>query len=541
MDIAQPKYDREMLELRTAQQLARELNEINLLEDLEIFVRNLLKHEIDTGMAAEKVRTEAKSVLDSIRSKIDRLYISFEKNNFDNFIDEVFNLEIKIKELYVNPNGSVEAFFPDEVPYLPRKKVSYLSLNHYNQFESDYEYKLKKIQQRAITDLIKLTPDQITLQINRLTKWEDRFTRFWKWHNAISRDFREGNLRFIDFEIKIESFFNVPKYTEAIISQDFIHDLHDAAMFKHSYLTGFISQVNELLKGSTSTDNPKSAQSVIDNYKFESTSSKFPVSIDKADRVIKFFDYLPLYGYLWQEEYPLIINGVEYSMVKLFELNDNENIELSEIHIEMLNHYDRMSFQKKIAPLNTEPYMIEFFRDTLDEYKINGGDPVFWIKSTLDDMDLNYSNYPAIYRGLIQKNLLEWLEFYIKANKYNVNETSNINSSSDDTLPTSLSKTKDTSKKIPEKWYAFYHMILIRLSKENQFLDTTKKGIIALGAKKYGTDQGFYRGIKNIDLNNMPAYIKSMTSKDRNKWKSLIIELSENDADVISWVNKQPK
>lgn len=101
--------------------------------------------------------------------------------------------------------------------------------------------------------------------------------------------------------------------------------------------------------------------------------------------------------------------------------------------------------------------------------------------------------------------------------------------------------TENTLKKnIPDKWYALLHKILIATGEEKQFVDNSKAAIIAYGKKRYKTGQGFYRAFIDIDLNNMTAYVRDIPQKDRSKWKSIIIDLSGKDVDVITWLKDKP-
>ncbi|MHC1778457.1 MAG: hypothetical protein AB9834_23850 [Lentimicrobium sp.] len=95
-------------------------------------------------------------------------------------------------------------------------------------------------------------------------------------------------------------------------------------------------------------------------------------------------------------------------------------------------------------------------------------------------------------------------------------------------------------KKVPDRYFALLYQILVYLGKEPQIGDKKKAEIIDFGKRKYGTGQGFYRAIQEIDLLNMTAYVRGLPEKDRGKWKEIIITISGNDADVISWTNKQP-
>jgi hypothetical protein len=93
----------------------------------------------------------------------------------------------------------------------------------------------------------------------------------------------------------------------------------------------------------------------------------------------------------------------------------------------------------------------------------------------------------------------------------------------------------------PEKWYALFHMILMAIGKElPRLVSGGKREIINYGREQYGTNQGFYQELKKIDLNNMTAYVRSLPLKDRKQWKNIITKISGNNADVISWLNKQP-
>ena len=66
----------------------------------------------------------------------------------------------------------------------------------------------------------------------------------------------------------------------------------------------------------------------------------------------------------------------------------------------------------------------------------------------------------------------------------------------------------------------------------------SKADIIKYGKEQYGTGQGFYRAFKDIDLNNMIAFIRSLPLKDKKQWKQIITDISKNDADVVSWLKK---
>ena len=96
-------------------------------------------------------------------------------------------------------------------------------------------------------------------------------------------------------------------------------------------------------------------------------------------------------------------------------------------------------------------------------------------------------------------------------------------------------------KKHPEKWYALYHMILIAIGEQvPNFAESSKAEIINYGSEKHGTGQTFYTELKKIDLNSLRDYIGNMTIKDRKSWKNIITDISKNNAEIITWLSKQP-
>ncbi|KAF0202240.1 MAG: hypothetical protein FD170_1966 [Bacteroidetes bacterium] len=128
--------------------------------------------------------------------------------------------------------------------------------------------------------------------------------------------------------------------------------------------------------------------------------------------VVKVEDYLPLYGLLLADKYGISVDGK--NNISVAELFQYPEIELNKIHIESLNHFDRMSFQTFIKNKKNEQEVLKFVRELFDEFKTNGGNPLEWIYSTLSDLELNSYNYPALLRGVIQTKLMEWADYYEK-------------------------------------------------------------------------------------------------------------------------------
>ena len=103
---------------------------------------------------------------------------------------------------------------------------------------------------------------------------------------------------------------------------------------------------------------------------------------------------------------------------------------------------------------------------------------------------------------------------------------------------------QEKQNKVPEKYYLLHSLIMIALGKENQFTDTTRDGIQAYGRNKYKLDkaQTFYRWYhnKNIDLLDMAKFVNGLSVKERPHWKKVVIDISGNDSDVITWLKNKP-
>lgn len=93
----------------------------------------------------------------------------------------------------------------------------------------------------------------------------------------------------------------------------------------------------------------------------------------------------------------------------------------------------------------------------------------------------------------------------------------------------------------PDKFYAWYHRILLAIGKAEQFTPGAKQEIIDFGKRKYGTKgNGFYQAYMEFDLNKRTSFVTGLHSKDRKKWKGVITDISNNDNDVITYLKEFP-
>lgn len=99
--------------------------------------------------------------------------------------------------------------------------------------------------------------------------------------------------------------------------------------------------------------------------------------------------------------------------------------------------------------------------------------------------------------------------------------------------------------KISEKYYALYHWVLIEMGREkpfekDRFTDRYKKPkIIEYGKNRYKfktSGQDFYKYYRDTDISNKVAIAKSFGKGYKDK----LIEISNNDADIISHLKQYP-
>ena len=103
-----------------------------------------------------------------------------------------------------------------------------------------------------------------------------------------------------------------------------------------------------------------------------------------------------------------------------------------------------------------------------------------------------------------------------------------------------LYKNNEAEKKYADKYYAWYHKILIAKGKAERFTPGAKQEIADYGKNEYGTKSGFYQAFMDFDLNSRQSFVNSFSQKERKKWKQIIIDISNNDIDVINYLKEFP-
>lgn len=101
---------------------------------------------------------------------------------------------------------------------------------------------------------------------------------------------------------------------------------------------------------------------------------------------------------------------------------------------------------------------------------------------------------------------------------------------------------QSSKTKIPEKYYALYHWLLIEIGKEKVFERNAndlynKTEIIQFAKNRYKINgQGFYSEFKSLDITNKISIAKSYGKG----YKEKLIHISDNNAEVISVLKKYP-
>jgi hypothetical protein len=95
--------------------------------------------------------------------------------------------------------------------------------------------------------------------------------------------------------------------------------------------------------------------------------------------------------------------------------------------------------------------------------------------------------------------------------------------------------------KYTEQMYAMATIILYKLGKIDPLIDiSSRKALWDYGKRRWGTGEQFCKTFEKIKNDPINVWVRSLTEPKRRKWKEQIIDITGNDADVISYLKKQP-
>lgn len=228
-------------------------------------------------------------------------------------------------------------------------------------------------------------------------------------------------------------------------------------------------------------------------------------------------------------------NGVELDIHNIKESFTNEDVK------EILNYKDKYIKYRKHTHNNY--ITLAFFYSDLDEI----------LKSLFDFFkDTKKNEFEDFETKTIEVNNIEELAKQIsikekeryktkyEIKKYKLNE---LQASSIEPEPPLKEKKQTEQNKIPAKFYALYHWLLIEMGTEKPFERNTddkfsKKEIEAFAKERYPniSTQGFYRNFIDIQLTD-----KIRIARNFGKgYKEKIITISKNSAKIIKHLQKYP-
>ncbi len=120
-----------------------------------------------------------------------------------------------------------------------------------------FKSELKTLTELAITDILNLSPEQITLQLKRLDASKVMFRKFWKqYYSGEVPLSKEERVSFF-FNLNLDEYFIVAGLAHndysILVPQEFIDDLYDSVLYREEYLKEFENRIYQILNGGGNT------------------------------------------------------------------------------------------------------------------------------------------------------------------------------------------------------------------------------------------------------------------------------------------------
>lgn len=128
---------------------------------------------------------------------------------------------------------------------------------------------------------------------------------------------------------------------------------------------------------------------------------------------MKVYEYIPLYGLLFNFDYQ---TGIEYKPMTVNEMFENHpDFELTDFHISQLNFFDLVSLYEVLKDTCFTPEtIVPYLRELFDNYRMIGGNPFEWLHFTFENVNMNPQNLRKDLITTIEKALIEWIEIWEK-------------------------------------------------------------------------------------------------------------------------------
>jgi len=184
--------------------------------------------------------------------------------------------------------------------------------------------------------------------------------------------------------------------------------------------------------------------------------------------------------------------------------------------------------------INTEfSYFIEHDKTILYNRQIED-----WVDTAASWLALNRK---VDYLRRAKKSALASISGNVENSIHNTNAPKKETSIIDNSTIEAITEVEQ-KKKVSEKWYALLHMIYINMKKEVPFeKKISKDELKKFGQEHYpftGSGYSFYVAVRHIQNLGIYKYIFELPKNDYRKWKRIIKEISDNNNEVITWVDK---
>jgi hypothetical protein len=125
----------------------------------------------------------------------------------------------------------------------------------------------------------------------------------------------------------------------------------------------------------------------------------------KAENYISLFGKLHFFKVYWR-------NDLDISVFDFLE--NNPDYELNDNEINRIYSNETYSLYEYLKGFKDGRELISQLRLMFDDYRSEGGEALFWLHFTYENISLNPLNYPTEFVGLIESNLLLWIENFTK-------------------------------------------------------------------------------------------------------------------------------
>jgi hypothetical protein len=132
---------------------------------------------------------------------------------------------------------------------------------------------------------------------------------------------------------------------------------------------------------------------------------KMSEGLTKAEDYISYYNLLTAFPTYW--DFNLKVTNAEF-------IENNPDYILDDWELNHLRLNEIFSLSDLLKKFSDEREMIAMLREIFDNYRGSGGEPLEWLYFTFENVSLNPHNYKAEHRGLIEKNLILWIENFTK-------------------------------------------------------------------------------------------------------------------------------